>query len=203
MCAHRAGSRWHDAAMVEPWEFTVRLVGGRSHPGDPIVAVGTLSGGALPKEPTTVTIYGRDSVVVVEGAHEIDHVRHSVAEGLHGLVLPGVPRAAIATGSRIVPSNDQPVAQTPPRRAFSGRVGLSPDYGGVIFRTGIGMADVDSLEHRIPTALQDALWSWYLEWNEKTSTNRWSAAEFVAEGERLVDALNDALEGECEFHLDL
>jgi hypothetical protein len=97
---------------------------------------------------------------------------------------------------------DRPIAETQPRRTFGGEVGLAPDYGGVIFRTRSGMAGVDALEHRISPELQDALWTWYLEWDEATSTDRWSSGQFDAEGQRLVDELNDALAGECRFYLD-
>ena len=194
--------------MSEAWEMTVQLVATRSSPDDPIIAVGTLDRGALPKEPTTVIVFGRESVTVVHGAHEADDARMSVREGLHALALPGIHRAAVARGSRIEPSGDRSVQERPPRAAFGRlstgqRVGLAPDYGGVIFATPFGMADVDALAHRIAPSLQDALWAWYLEWDESTSTGALSQDEFVAEGERLVRELNAALGGECEFHLNL
>lgn len=156
-------------ASVNPndWELTVRLVGGRLRPDDDLVAVGVLQGPG-PNEPTDVVVQGRDSVVVVERAHEIDHRRHGVGPGLFGLVLPNVVRAAVSPGSRIRPTAGGSVEEVPPRRVFSGRpdqrVGLSPDYGGAMYRTAFGMADVDALEHRIPEALQAAIWAWYDEY---------------------------------------
>ena len=183
----------------------MKLVSGRWHPDSSVVAVGVFTGESLPSDPAAVVIHGRDSVVVEDGAHQVRADRGSVRPGLQGIELPSIHRAAVHPDARIEPLGGRVVETRPPRRAFIGasRLAVSPDYGGVMFRTSLGMADVDVLSHRIEPSLQSDLWQWYLEWDESTTTKRWSWDEFQDEGTRLVDALNTSLAGECSFTLEL
>ena len=186
------------------WKLDVKLVSGRCHPDASVVAVGVLTGGELPPGPTPVVVRLRNSVVVEEGAFQLRKEVGWARPGLHGLELPRIDRAAVQQGALIEPIGHRVIGVRPPREVFGGarRVAMSPDYGGVLFRTPLGMADVDALSHRIDGSLQQDLWRWYLEWDESTTTDRWSWAELQDEAGRLIDALNAVLADECTVVLE-
>lgn len=64
------------------------------------------------------------------------------------------------------------------------------------------MAPLDALAGRVPPSLHDDLVTWYREWDESTSTDRWSTEEWFAEGERLVATLQGELGPEWDVYLD-
>ena len=165
--------------------------------------LGVLKGEA-PSSPAAVTVYAGETATEVQHA-EIQPIDLEVfGEGTFAMRLSELPSGGAPPGSIVRPLGSRP--PTPPsassrwvfgrrREALDARhsVELMPDYGGVLFRTARGMAPIDYFSARISPELQSALRDWYEDWDESTSTNRWTAEEWVAEGHRLAAELQAVL----------
>lgn len=68
-------------------------------------------------------------------------------------------------------------------------VELAPDYGGALFRMGLGMADVDTFRHAISSELQSDLTAWYRVYDDDVVMTPETATEWRAEAARLARRL--------------
>jgi len=191
------------------WHLVVRL-SGRADDGT-VAVIGSLVG-EVPPVPFAATVFVGDrslevEVVAFEPAPS-PLPDGSVAAQVRGMEPDDAPSGSVLTARGV----DRPALPQPPGWEFGRRVaaptarrtvGFHPDHGGVLFRIGGGMAPVDTFASQIKPELQRDLDAWYREWDESTSTDRWSNEELRREGERLVEALQAELGPDSDVYFDL